>query len=156
MCICIYVLSVSLISMPTLSPNSNEEVRSMRAVLAGKGPLFLCPLYHIWHLWCVRSEDNMSNSLLSPPFYPFSLSAFSWSSYISHFLSLSWVFQIILLCLFPVSLPSRLSFYLQKRSFVFMTFYIAHSLFIAHPQTKCHTALGCPSRDSSKTDRVHM
>lgn len=39
-CICTYVLGVSLISMPTLNPNTNEKIRSMRLVVASKGSLF--------------------------------------------------------------------------------------------------------------------
>lgn len=87
-CICTYVLGVLLISMLTLNPKNNEEVRSMRPMLANKGSLFWSMMPSTSQLTSVTlkhvgSEDNESTSLPSPALYLLSLSAFSWSSYIS-------------------------------------------------------------------------
>lgn len=87
-CICTYVLGVSLISMLTLNPNSNEEVRSMRPVLASKGSLSWSMMPSTSRLTSVilkhfGSENNVTTLLPSPALYFLPLSAFYWSSYIS-------------------------------------------------------------------------
>lgn len=76
-----------------------------------------------------------------------------------HFSSF-WVFQIILQCLFPFSLPLPLSYHLWMWLFVFMAFHIAPLLFTVHlcstPSSKLLCGVLTPTKFTPKTDVLHI